>query len=52
MMGGIFYYFSKPGAPVYFPGAAMMTGAVLTVVSVFLARLNLKKHRDSVPHIH
>ena len=52
MMGWIFYYFSRPGAPIYFPGAAMMTGAVLTIISVFLARFNLKKHSDSVPHIH
>jgi MFS transporter, DHA1 family, tetracycline resistance protein len=52
MMGGIFSYFAEPDAPVYFPGAAMMTGAVLTIIAAFLARLNLKKHSDVVPHMH
>ncbi len=31
----IFGYFSAPGAPVYFPGAAFMTAAVLTLLSLW-----------------
>lgn len=44
MMTWIFYHFSEPDATVYFPGAAMIAGAVLTIVSAFLARLSLKKN--------
>jgi DHA1 family tetracycline resistance protein-like MFS transporter len=50
MMSNIFYYYTDTDAPVYFPGAIMITGGVLTVVSAFLARLNLKKHKEFVPH--
>jgi len=52
IMTWIFYKFSVPGTAYYFPGAAMMAGAALTIISAFLARLNLKKHSDSVPHMH
>lgn len=51
LMTWIFYKFSVPGTSYYFPGAAMMAGAVLTIISAFLARLNLKKHSDSVSHV-
>ncbi len=37
LMTGIFAYFTSPNAPVYFPGAAMLTGAVLTMLSTILA---------------
>lgn len=37
LMTGIFSYFTRPGAPVYFPGAAMLTGAVLTFLSALWA---------------
>ena len=50
IMTEIFYQFSKPGAAVHFPGAVMMAGAILSVISAFLARLSLKKNKDSVPH--
>lgn len=43
MMTNIFYQFSKPGG-LYFPGASMMAGAFLMIISAFLARLNLKKN--------
>jgi DHA1 family tetracycline resistance protein-like MFS transporter len=38
LMNGIFAWFSSPAAPFYFPGAAMMLGAALTIVSCLLAR--------------
>lgn len=43
LMTWLFYHFSKPGADIYFPGAAMVAGSVLTIISAFLARLSLKK---------
>ena len=43
LMTGLFYYFTKPGAPVYFPGAAMLMGALLTVISAVMARRSLRK---------
>jgi DHA1 family tetracycline resistance protein-like MFS transporter len=44
LMTWLFYHFSKPGADIYFPGAAMVAGSVLTIISAFLARLSLKKN--------
>ncbi|MEO8314072.1 MAG: TCR/Tet family MFS transporter [Pseudomonadota bacterium] len=38
LMNSIFAWFVRPEAPVYFPGAAMLLGAVLTIVSCVLAR--------------
>jgi DHA1 family tetracycline resistance protein-like MFS transporter len=38
LMNSIFAWFSSPAAPFYFPGAAMMLGAALTIVSCLLAR--------------
>jgi DHA1 family tetracycline resistance protein-like MFS transporter len=48
IMNGLFSYFTEPGAPVYFPGAAMLLGAVLTLVSALWARANLKKNMKPV----
>jgi DHA1 family tetracycline resistance protein-like MFS transporter len=47
IMFSLFSYFSGLDAPVYFPGAAMVLGAVLTMVSALLARRSLK--RSMVP---
>lgn len=44
LMTGIFSYFTAKGAPVYFPGAAMLTGAGLTFLSAILAYRTLKSH--------
>ena len=44
LMTSLFYYFSKPSADIYFPGAAMIAGSILTIMSAFLARLSLKKN--------
>jgi len=44
LMTSLFYYFSEPSADIYFPGAAMIAGSVLTIMSAFLARLSLKKN--------
>ncbi len=37
LMTGLFSYFTGPAAPVYFPGAAMLAGAVLALLSTLLA---------------
>lgn len=44
MMTWIFHHYSDKNSGVYFPGAVMIAGAVLTIVSAFLARLSLKKN--------
>lgn len=44
LMNNLFSFFTRPNGPYYFPGAAMLLGAVLTLISVMLARRTLKKH--------
>lgn len=44
VMTNIFYQFSKHDSGFYFPGAPMMAGALMMIISAFLARLNLKKN--------
>ncbi len=48
IMNGLFAYFTGPEAPIYFPGAAMLLGAVLTLVSAVWARFSLKKNMKPV----
>jgi DHA1 family tetracycline resistance protein-like MFS transporter len=43
LMNSIFAWFVRPAAPVYFPGAAMLLGAVLTVVSCLLAHRTFRR---------
>ncbi|HEU5145118.1 MAG TPA: TCR/Tet family MFS transporter [Chryseosolibacter sp.] len=40
----LFAHFTAPDAPVYLPGAPMLLGALLTVISAVLARRGLKKN--------
>ncbi|NOT75936.1 MAG: TCR/Tet family MFS transporter [Cyclobacteriaceae bacterium] len=51
MMNGLFAYYTSVEAPIYFPGAAMLLGAVLTLISAVLARRTFKKTNllNSVP---
>lgn len=49
VMTNIFYFFTRADAPVYLPGAPMLLGAVLTVISALLARRSLKKKHIVVP---
>ncbi len=44
LMNSLFAYFTKSEAPIYFPGAAMLMGAVLTLISALLARRTLKNN--------
>ena len=43
LMNSIFAWFVRPNAPIYFPGAAMLLGAVLTVVSCLLAHRTFRR---------
>ncbi len=43
IMANVFAWFTRPGAPVYFPGAALTLGGFLTLGSAVLARNGLKK---------
>ena len=36
LMTGVFYFFTKPGAPVYFPGAPFVLAAALMAISVLI----------------
>lgn len=42
LMTNLFYYFTKPDAPVYLPGAPMILAALLSLVGAYLARRSLK----------
>lgn len=44
VMTWLFSHYSQPSSAIYFPGAAMIAGAVLSLISAFLARLSLKKN--------
>ncbi len=44
LMTTLFYQFSKPETSYYFPGAAMVAGALLTLLSAYLARVSLKRN--------
>lgn len=44
LMNNLFAFFTKPGGDIYFPGAAMLFGAMLTIISVVLSRRTLKKY--------
>lgn len=44
LMTNLFGYFTKPKAPVYFPGAPFLMGAVLALASGVLAYYSLKKY--------
>lgn len=48
LMTGLFYRYSDTTG-IYFPGAAMIAGAVLTLTSAVLARFNLKKNLVGKP---
>ncbi|NJN41587.1 MAG: TCR/Tet family MFS transporter [Flammeovirgaceae bacterium] len=44
LMNTLFAYFTADQTPYYFPGAAMLLGAILTLISTYLARRTLKLH--------
>jgi DHA1 family tetracycline resistance protein-like MFS transporter len=44
LMTGLFAYFTRPDAPVYFPGVPFLMAAILTTVSIILAARFLATH--------
>lgn len=44
LMNNLFAFFTRPEGDTYFPGAAMLLGAVFMVISAVLARSTLKKN--------
>ncbi len=44
IMTNLFYYFSKPGAPVYFPGAAFALSSLLSVIAALVIFISLRKN--------
>lgn len=47
MMNSLFYHFTKPGAPLYFPGAAFIVGAILMVIAIFFATRSLNRYNEA-----
>ncbi|MEO7530951.1 MAG: TCR/Tet family MFS transporter [Sediminibacterium sp.] len=48
VMTNLFAYFTKPGAPVHFPGVAFLLGSLLMIASSIWAYLALKSEKVSV----
>jgi MFS transporter, DHA1 family, tetracycline resistance protein len=48
LMTTLYAYFTKPNAPVYFPGAPFLMGAILFIISSVLAYLALKKEHHQL----
>jgi MFS transporter, DHA1 family, tetracycline resistance protein len=44
MMNNLFYYFTKEDAPVYFPGAAFIAGAILLILGMLFAVKSLNRY--------
>lgn len=48
LMTNIFYYFTKPSAPVHFPGAPFFLGGVLFLISTFFTYRSLYKEKHII----
>ncbi len=46
LMTGLFAYFTKPAAPVYFPGVSFLLGAVFMIASAIWAYIVLKSEKE------
>lgn len=44
LMTNLFHYFTGPSAPMYFPGAIFILGAMLTLLSLIFVARNLRHH--------
>ncbi|HWA34894.1 MAG TPA: TCR/Tet family MFS transporter [Cyclobacteriaceae bacterium] len=49
LMNNLFAFFTRPEGDTYFPGAAMLLGAVFMIISAILARSTLKKNLPQQP---
>src|SRR5262249_16447278 len=50
VMTNLFAYFAGPSAPIHFPGAAFAAGALLMMVSIFLAMRSLALYASEPDH--
>jgi DHA1 family tetracycline resistance protein-like MFS transporter len=48
LMTWVFHYFTKPNAPIIFPGAPYAIGSVLMLLSAILAVLSFKKNKSTI----
>jgi DHA1 family tetracycline resistance protein-like MFS transporter len=46
LMTGLFAYFTKPGAPVYFPGVSFLLGSLFMIASAIWAYVALKSEKE------
>lgn len=46
IMTGLFYQFSKKGAPIYFPGVPFLLGGVLALIALIIAALYFRSRTD------
>ncbi len=49
VMTNLFAFYTKPDAPVYFPGVSFLLGAVLMLVSSIIAYVTLKDEPEVIP---
>jgi DHA1 family tetracycline resistance protein-like MFS transporter len=48
LMTGLFAYFTKPGAPVYFPGVSFLLGSIFMIASAIWAYVALKTEKEHI----
>jgi len=48
IMTSLFAYFTKPGNPIYFPGASFLMGAIFMIISAVIAYAVLKGETKSI----
>jgi DHA1 family tetracycline resistance protein-like MFS transporter len=49
LMTNLFYYFTRPGAPIHFSGAPFLMGSILLMASAVIAYIVLKQEKKFVP---
>ena len=49
IMNNLFYYFTKDNAPLYFPGAPFLLGAILMLLSAIVAWYVLRTEKKMLP---
>ena len=48
LMTNLFAYFTRPGAPIYFPGAPYLAGGVFTIIAIIITASALKTYVQPV----
>ncbi len=50
LMTNLFAYFTRPGAPIYFPGAPYLAGGVFTIIAIIITSSALKTYVQPAPY--